>query len=692
MPTYTQQGRLLSVETPLGDDVLLLVSFTGTERLSGLFSFDLELSSENDSIAPADIVGKNITVGVRLLDDTQRFFNGFVRTFAYTGHDDRLSHYRAEMVPWLWFLTRTTDCRIFQNKSVKEIVEQIFSDLGFSDYDDSGVTAAHPKLDYCVQYRETDFQFVSRLLENEGILYFFRHENGKHTLVLADNKDAFQDCPEGQVEFDEEPQSQITGWEHGYEFRSGKCSRTDYNFEKPSASLMTTESSVVPLDGINQFDLYDYPGGYLDKSGGQPLARIRMEEDELAYDTVTGSGRCRTFFPGGKFTLTRHPNSNEENKAYTLTLVRHQAKLSGSYTSGDGSPTFDYHNLFTCIPDSVVFRPPRLTPKPVIHGIQTAVVVGPDHEEIYTDNYGRVKVQFIWDREGKEDDKSSCWVRVAQPWSGMNWGHIYIPRIGMEVVVNFVNGDPDHPLITGCVYNAENMPPYGLPANKTQSGIKSRSSKGGDAPNYNEIRFEDKKDSELLTIHAERDQTIEVENDESHWVGHDRNKMVDHDETVKIKHDRTETVDNNENITIGNNRTESVKKDESITIGGDRTENVAGNESVAITKNRTIDVGKVESITIGENRSLQIAKADQVQIGADRSQTVTGSDSLNVGKQLQINVSDAIVIRTGSASIIMKSDGTISIEGQDISIKGSGKVSVNASSDVTVKGSAVKMN
>jgi len=311
-----------------------------------------------------------------------------------------------------------------------------------------------------------------------------------------------------------------------------------------------------------------------------------------------------------------------------------------------------------------------------VQGPQTAVVVGPSGEEIYTDKYGRVKVQFFWDREGKKDENSSCWMRVSQNWAGKNWGIIFNPRIGQEVIVEFLEGDPDRPIITGRVYNAEQMPPYALPANQTQSTIKTRSSKGGTTDNFNEIRFEDKKGSEQILIHAEKNQDIEVENDETHWVGHDRSKTIDHDETTHVKHNRTETVDNDETITVSGNRTETVSKDESISISGNRTESVAKDETITISKNRTESVGEKEEVSIGKDRTVSVG----------------GGDTLTVGKTLSITAADEITITTGDASIIMKKDGTIQIKGKDITIEGSGKITAKASSDLTLKGSSIKQN
>jgi type VI secretion system secreted protein VgrG len=330
------------------------------------------------------------------------------------------------------------------------------------------------------------------------------------------------------------------------------------------------------------------------------------------------------------------------------------------------------------------YRPARVTPKPVIQGTQTAVVVGPAGDEIHTDEFGRIRVQFHWDRYGKLDEKSSCWVRVGQMWAGKNWGGIYIPRIGQEVIVSFLEGDPDCPLVIGSVYNGANKPPFALPGNKTQSGIRSRSSLQGTGDNCNELRFEDKKGSELVFLHAEKDQTIEVENDEKHSVGHDRNKDVKNDEASSIGGNRTESVGGNESISVGKDRSESVTGAESISIGKDRSLNIAGSSSLS--------VGKDESVSVTGARTDQVGNNEDVSIGKNRTHNIGEKDSLTVGKQLLIDVGEEVVIKAGDASITMKKDGTITLKGKDITLEGDGKINLKAGSDVILKGSKVTQN
>jgi type VI secretion system secreted protein VgrG len=336
------------------------------------------------------------------------------------------------------------------------------------------------------------------------------------------------------------------------------------------------------------------------------------------------------------------------------------------------------------IPYSVPYRPLRITPKPRIWGTQTAVVVGKAGEEIWTDKDGRVKLQFYWDRLGKKDENSSCWVRVSSLWAGKNWGAIHIPRLGQEVIVGFLEGDPDYPVIVGRLYNAEQVPPYGLPGNQTQSGIKSRSSKGGGTDNFNEIRFEDKKGGEEIYIHAEKNKREVVEHDNTESVGHNERVGVSNDQVLSVGSNRSKSVGKNESTSVGGSRTETVDKDESITISGNRSKTVEKDESVSITKNQTVD--------IGENRTEQVGKKEEVSIADDRTHSVGKNDSLSVAKKLVIDVGDEITIKTGDASLTMKKNGDIQLKGKEIKVTGSGKIVIKADSDVNIKGSKVTNN
>lgn len=632
-----QKNRLLSLQTPLGKDALLLVAFSGREEISGLFHFELEMISDDAAIKPADIVGKNVTFGVKRADDSTRYFNGFVSRFL-AGDEDLQGrrNYRAEVVPWLWFLTRTADCRVFQKQSVPKIIEKIFEDLGFSDYEISEVKESHPELEYCVQYRETDFAFVSRLMEQEGIFYFFRHQDGKHTLVLADQQGAYKDCQENEVDFPRDTRTQavsdhITRWEHAYQFTTGKWAQTDYNFEDhparsektPAKLLMTSEPTTVKLDGVDKYEVYDYPGQYGDKGDGGAYTKIRMEAEEVAHDLVEASSTCKTFTPGGKFKIGKHIAGSEKGKGFALVSVEHSASEASAYETGGGGA--DYANTFTCIPDSVTFRPQRTTPLPRIHGAQPAVVTGPPGEEIWPDKHGRVKVQFFWDREGKCDENSSCWVRVSQEYAGKGWGSMCIPRIGQEVIVQFLEGDPDRPIITGRVYNADQTPPYALPDAKAVSGIKSESTPGGGG--YNEISVDDTKGKEKVVIHGQYDMETTVENDQIR--------------------------------TIGNNRTTEIGADDEEKVGA----------------NQTVDIGKKLAITAGDEIVLE-----------------TGMASITMKKDGTITIKGKDITIEAIASLVMKGTVIQSKAATTNEVSAGATVKVQGGAMTTIKGGVVTIN
>ena len=566
MGKYTQENRMIELTTPLGKDVLLLQDFSGSEGISQLFNFQLHLLSENNSIAYDKIVGQRVSISIRLADDSKRYINGFVSRFTQGRSDNRFTHYEAEVVPWPWFLTRTADCRIFQNMTIPAIITKIFNDLGFQDFKNL-LGGSFETREYCVQYRETDFNFVSRLMEEEGIFYFFEHEQNKHTLVLANTPSAHKPCPtQAKTRYrgtggGMQKEDTIHGWKVGQELKPGKFALTDYNFETPSTNLAVNLPSTVKVANNDKFEVYDYPGEYPKKAEGDNLVKVRMQELEASHLVAQGESTCRAFVSGYTTDLTDHYR-RDANQGYVLTEVHHFSSVGDTYfTEGVGSGAEEtYSNKFTCIPKSVPFRPPRFTPRPVVHGSQTAMVVGKSGEEIWVDKYGRVKVQFHWDREGQKNENSSCWIRVSQPWAGKQWGAMWIPRIGQEVIVDFLEGNPDQPIITGRVYNAEAMPPYTLPDHQTRSTFKSRSSKGGGGSNYNELRFEDKKDKEQFFMHAEKHMDIRVKKDSREHIGENRHLIV--------KKDQKELVEGNKHG--------EVKKNHNQKIGGDLSINVTG--------------------------------------------------------------------------------------------------------------------
>jgi type VI secretion system secreted protein VgrG len=710
MADFTQANRRLQIETPLGPDALVLTSLTGQEGMSRLFRFDAELTGRDQTCDFDKIVGKNVTVSI-LMSGGKRYINGIVSRFSQSGSVGDHGSYRAEIVPWLWFLTRTTDCRIFQNKTVTDICEKIFKEYGFNDFRIK-LRGNHSVWDYCVQYRETDFNFVSRLLEEEGIFYFFEHEDGKHTLVVSDVPSEHKPAPDmSKLRFEH---AQVTGAEEdvvtwfgkSQEVRASKNAATDYNMETPSLDLL---SSATGKDQ-RKYELYDYPA-----TGGAPakrdevdrIVRVRQQEEDTLRVVFDGGSSARSLTPGYTFELQGVGEGKVDtfDGTYLLTAVTHRA--AESWAPGEGGAGSSYENDFQCIDLAVPFRPARRTPKPVINGVQTALVVGPGGEEIFVDKYGRVKVHFFWDREDKRDDKSSCWIRVSQGWAGKNWGMVTIPRIGQEVVVSFLEGDPDCPLITGRVYNAEQMPPYDLPANMTQSGIKSRSSKGGSPANFNEIRMEDKKGSEELYFHAEKDENHIVENDQTLLVGHDKSDTIQNDKFIEVKNKHIEkigasmTVDvgSNQSISVGANLTETVAINYAETVGAAMELTVGAALSIAVGGVMAEAIGAGKSETVGGGKTLTVAKdltervggKRTVNIAKDLSETIEGKhkevvekEFLLQAKKIQLTAEDEISIVTGDAKLILKKNGDITLSGQKLNIKGSG--------DVIIKGSTIKEN
>jgi type VI secretion system secreted protein VgrG len=717
---YTQENRLIAIDTPLGDDVLLLQGFTGHEGISRLFTFHLDLLSENNSISFDDIVGQNVTINVTLADQSQRYFNGYVSRFAQSGSDARFTHYQMEVVPWLWFLTRNADCRIFQNMSIPDIIQKVFSDRGFSDFK-STLTGTYDPREYCVQYRETDFNFVSRLMEHVGIFYFFEHEDGKHTLVLADSTSAYQPCPgQSTAQYNQaggglDAEDVVTGWNMEQELRTGKYSVTDYNFETPSTSLLSSEPTVIEVGGNTSYEIYDYPGDHLNQSDGGGVAKLRMQEEEAAHKVINGSSTCRSFTSGYQFDLEDHYR-DDMNDSYVLTEIQHVATEGGSYNMTGGGGGESYSNHFTSIPADVPFRPARITPKPFVQGPQTALVVGKAGEEIWVDNYGRVIVQFYWDRNGQQNENSSCWIRTSQPWGGGNWGAMWIPRIGQEVIVSFLEGDPDRPIITGRVYNAEQMPPYDLPDHQTVSTFMSRSSKGGGAANFNEIRFEDKQGNEQLFINAERDMDHRVEVDSREFVGSNRHLSVGANQTESVgankhlqvaKNQREqigsdmsltiganlfESVGADEHVTIGNNRQESVGANAHLNVGATRIENIGTDMHLNVGANRVEQVGNNMNLTVGASSKESIAANMNLTVGSNRSEAIGSNHSLTVGQDSNEQIGQNHAMQAGMNIYLAGGMNVVIEAGMQLTLSGPGGFITIGPAGVAIQGTMVLIN
>lgn len=555
MPIRTQRGRLIAIHTSLGEDVLLLNSFQCIDRISELFTIKAHVLVETANarrVTAAALIGKPVAITVRVREGQTRFFHGIVRRMVHSGKEETAHLFLLEIVPWFWLLTARHNCRIFQGKTIPEIVEEVFRGAGLTTFR-MDLQKPHLPWDYCVQYRESDYAFVSRILEQEGIYFYFTHSDTQHDMILSDHPGGHIDCPFGNsLLYSQEAGTQgaIYAWEKVQELRPGVFTLRDHHMELPTQTLEVSEPSTVSIGNNGALEIYDYPGEYsqlfnkpeerIDKvrEEGERIVRIRMEQEEAAHDTSTGSSESRVLAAGHKFSLGRHFNS-AFNGDYIVTSVQHTIEQSPAYDTGQNL-TRPLVNRFTCIPARVTYRPPRRAPKPYIQGPQTARVVGPENEEIWVDKYGRVKVQFFWDRLGHEDENSSCWIRVATPWAGAQWGMIHIPRIGQEVLVDFLEGDPDQPIVIGSLYNKDQMPPYDLPAKKTQSGVKSRSSLRGSSAHFNEIRFEDKKDHEEIYVHAEKNLCTVVEASETRTVGANRTTTIEKNDKLTVKKENLE--------------------------------------------------------------------------------------------------------------------------------------------------------
>lgn len=717
-----QALRSIEVGSPLGEDVLLFRRMTAVERIGQMFEYHLDLLSPDDAIALGDILGQNVTVRLDLPEGDPRFFNGFVSRFTQLGRHGNHNAYQATLRPWLWFLTRTSDCRIYQEMSVPDIVKDVFRENGFTDIRDD-LTHSYRTWKYLVQYRETDFNFISRLLEQEGIYYYFIHENGKHTLVLTDGTHetipGYEEVPFFPPdEHDRRERDHIHDLKLQRDLQPGSYVHRDYCFQKPSANLEVMRSNPQE-SAYSEGEMYDYPGEYHEPGDGEHYVQVRLEELHAQFEHVRCEGNVRGLSTGFLFSLTEFPR-DDQNREYLVTSAVYEVQSNAYETGGDQEQHFSMS--FTAMDSKVQFRPPRITPKPIVQGPQTAKVVGPGGEEIYTDEHGRVKVQFHWDRYGTYDENSSCWLRCSTTWAGKGWGQLSIPRIDQEVIVSFLEGDPDRPMITGRVYNSEQTPPHGMPGGKNLSGMKSNSTKGGGG--YNEYVFDDTKGNELIREHGQFDKDSTIENDLREHVLNDRSRDVSNNETIQIGNDRSETVGHDETLTVANNRTETVGVDETLTVGSNRTRTVGSNETVTVAMMRMhtvginetiaigaaqqigvgglqsieigaaqdISVGLAQSIDVGMNQSISVGKDQTTEVGKNRNTDVGENDNLKVGKDVVIDAGDSITLKTGKAKLIMKKDGTIQLEGKDITVKGSGKITAKASKDMILKGKKILQN
>ena len=737
----------MEITTPLEAD-LLFHGMHAREELSRLFEYQLDLLSPKVDVPPDDILGKNVTVKLALPDDTTRFFNGYVTRFAQGGQYGRFYRYSGIVRPWFWFLTRTSDCRIFQEMTVPDIVKKVFQDHGTADYKFE-LTGTYRKWTYCVQYRETDFNFISRLLEQEGIYYYFRHTDGHNTLVLTDSTSkqtanpGYEHLPFVAPDRLVRPELEhISRWDFRREIQPGVYVHDDYDLERPSVELKTRKvlaRTYAPSD----YEVYDYPGLYVQKPDGEQYASVRIDELGSQFEIAHASTNAKGVNVGSLFTLDDCPRE-DQNCEHVVIAASHDLEFSEYEAMPAGSGT-RYSCSFTAMTIKQQFRPRRSTPKPFVQGPQTAVVVGPAGDEIHTDKFGRVKVQFHWDRYGKKDQNSSCWIRVSHPWAGKGWGSVATPRIGQEVIVDFLEGDPDQPIITGRVYNGENQPPFGFPAGAVLSGIKSNTHKGA---GYNELSMDDTAGKEKITIHGQYDMNSTIEHDQTLTVHNCRTDRIDVDDSESVGNNQTCSVGVNQSLTVGSNRTKNVGANETISIGANRDSTVGASETATVALqrthtvgiNETISVGAAQEITIGALQTVTVGANQTVNVGANQSTSVGANQSINVagniaeqaggnfsssaggkvaiaagsdltasaggkmgltaggdlavstGGKGSVSAASELTLVCGGASIVLKSGGEIQIKGTDITINGSGKISAKAGGDIVLKGSKIGQN
>lgn len=682
------QNRAVWMEGEYSSNPVNLKNARVVEGLSFLTETTIEFLSSNDALDLQDILGKVITLGIKDADNQDRYFSGTCTSVEYVGLYQGLSHFVAETRPWLWFLTRRQENRIFQDKTVMDIIQEVLEDYGFWSDVEKKTTGSYKSRVYCVQYAETDFDFICRLMEEEGIYYYFVQDSKKLKMVLADSISAHKATP-GKSEFDfhfkeakyRRRDDHIFDWSESTGVTTGKITLNDYDFENPKADKKTAKTIAKGSHSHKSYEHYRYPGHSRIEGMGDDFTKVRMEAEAVKHKLSRGAGNIRTLGVGQTFKMKDHPRKHN-NMEYLLTHAVHHLQIETDYEDQESKkPLFDstipvdednkdtYRIVFDVIPKTEPFRAPQVTLWPKLLGLQTAIVTGPAGDEIYTDKYGRIKVQFYWDRVGKKDDTTTCWVRCVMPWTGKNWGMISVPRIGQEVAIQFEEGDPDRPICTGMLYNSDTMPPYGLPANMTQTGIKTRSTKTGGEQNYNELVFEDKKDAEFIRLHSEKDYFQTIENNAEIKIGID--KMDPGDLTQTIYHTKTETIQTGDHIfkVETGNQDIFVKTNHTEVIEGTSTETITGDTSTEIkTGNytQTISTGNVTREVSSGNESVTVSMGDYTLDTSLGSVVITATTeiSLTVGgnsitiSQSGIEISGIMVTVKGTATAEMSSPAT----------------------------------
>lgn len=660
---FTQTNTFMQLDTPFGANVLLLDALEATEAISEMFRITLHMRSDNTALDASKVIGSSVTVTLQIPNGPKRYFSGIVSRFAHTGGDRDFAHYSAEVVPKLWLLTLTRNRAIWQTKTVAEIVKAVLGEYGVT-FEDK-LTGTYTALDYCVQYDESAFDFISRLMESAGIFYFFTFASGKHTMVLADAASAHTDCSNAAaIRFHPDVGGHrmidtLSSFELEDRLVSLKHTLSDFDPLAPSTSL-TADASGAKGKG----EVFEWPGGHASVSAGQALAKLRVQASQVRSQVLRGDSYVYPFTAGTKFTLSGHFRTSL-NTAHVLRRVQHSARDEL------------YRNSIEAFPATVPFRPPLNTPHPRVYGSQTATVVGPQGEEIWTDKHGRIKVQFPWDRLGKKDDTCSCWVRVMQPAAGASFGALFLPRVGQEVVITHVDGDPNRPLVTGSVYNGENTPPTTLPANQTQTIIKTRSSKQGSAGN--EIRLEDKKDSEEFYMHAQKDMKVEIENALTLTVteGAETHTLEKGDRTVEVKTGK-------EVHKVKGTRELTITGDETHTNEGAFTHEVQGDYTLSVTGNLVLDITGDITIKSGKGVTLKAGAGLTAQAGTELTNKAGTSLTNKAGTTLTNQAGTSLTNKAGM--------GLTNQAGTTLDNKAGAAQTVDGGGMLTLKGGLVKIN
>ncbi len=684
-------GISVTVKSPLPDGTFYLRRLTGTERVSRGFELRLEMLSADAEIDFTKLLGQPVTVEVAPGGTLVRSFAGIASRFGQIGREGSYVIYEMIVVPWIWLLSRSAGCDLFNETPTDEIIRTVLRRAPQPEFEMP--SSGWSERNYCVQYRESDFDFVSRLVEDEGFYYFFEPAGEFHKLIVADGAQAPATIHDVKFSVRESHGQDftVTEFTKTQELTTAEYEMVDFDYADPKLGepMETVPSAVEIGSAPSDTKWYDFPGEFGKITGGdssklRDRVKLRIAEEDARAVTCRGKSRVWEITAGHGIRLSEAYREDLDGE-YLVTSVTHDFKMTGGLEAGAGDQEYSYTNTFECIPADVRFVPPRLTPRPRIRGVHTAIV----KEAI--DAQARVRVSFPWCK-----DKLSCWVRVSQGWAGGGWGIQWHPRVGHEVLIHFFEGDPDLPVIIGRVYNGENEGPYS--DKHSRGGVKSRSMEGN-PDNFNEIRFEDEKGNEELFIHAEKNHVIEVENDESKDIGNNRSEKVKKDVSIRIGGDRSETVEGKRSLSVTGNKEESVSGDKSISVSKGHTETITAAAKIDVGEAMTINVGKALTIAAGTTGAISSKEGMTVSAGKEATYTVKEAWTVDVGKgakltikeewgaeakKIQIEAADEIVLKAGSASITLKKNGDILIDGKAIDVKGSG--------DVKIKGSKAQVN